>query len=74
MNSLEQVDWILVFDEQTPLSLIETLHPDILVKGGDYTLETLVGKEYCRNIQIFPFVHSISTTKIIEKANMRKGS
>jgi len=72
MNSLEQVDWILVFDEQTPLSLIEALHPDILVKGGDYTRETVVGKEYCRDVQIFPFVHAISSTKIIEKANEKR--
>jgi len=45
MASLEVVDYVTIFDEETPLTLIEDIAPDILVKGGDWTPDTVVGKE-----------------------------
>ena len=45
MASLEVVDYVTIFDEETPLTLIEEIAPDILVKGGDWTPDTVVGKE-----------------------------
>lgn len=45
MAALEPVDFVVVFDEETPLSLIETLQPDVLAKGGDWRLDQIVGRE-----------------------------
>jgi D-beta-D-heptose 7-phosphate kinase/D-beta-D-heptose 1-phosphate adenosyltransferase len=65
------VDVVVVFEEDTPLQLIQTLLPDVLVKGGDYTIETIVGaKEVIANggkVIINPIVEGFSTTNIIEK-------
>ena len=64
----------LIFEEDTPLHLITNILPDVLVKGGDYTLEQIVGaKEVIANggeVKIAPIVEGFSTTRIIEK--MRK--
>jgi D-beta-D-heptose 7-phosphate kinase/D-beta-D-heptose 1-phosphate adenosyltransferase len=61
----------VIFEEDTPLELIQTLLPDVLVKGGDYTIETIVGaKEVIANggkVIINPIVEGFSTTNIIEK-------
>jgi D-beta-D-heptose 7-phosphate kinase/D-beta-D-heptose 1-phosphate adenosyltransferase len=65
------VDVVVVFEEDTPLQLIQTLLPDVLVKGGDYTIETIIGaKEVIANggkVIINPIVEGFSTTNIIEK-------
>lgn len=65
------VDMVVVFEEDTPLSLIKALMPDILVKGGDYTLDQIVGaKEVIAGggqVIINPIVEGFSTTGIIEK-------
>jgi rfaE bifunctional protein nucleotidyltransferase chain/domain len=69
--SLEAVDYVTIFYEETPLKLIEYLQPDILVKGGDWTEETVVGRESVRqwggNVIIIPQIKDASTTNIIEK-------
>jgi bifunctional ADP-heptose synthase (sugar kinase/adenylyltransferase) len=62
---------VVVFEEDTPLELISTLLPNVLVKGGDYTIETIVGaKEVIANggkVIINPIVEGFSTTGLIEK-------
>jgi D-beta-D-heptose 7-phosphate kinase/D-beta-D-heptose 1-phosphate adenosyltransferase len=69
--NLVLVDAVVVFDEDTPYELITTLLPDILVKGGDYTIDTIVGaREVIANggkVIINPIVEGFSTTNIIEK-------
>lgn len=65
LNSIEYIDWIVVFEEDTPEVLLKQLHPSILVKGGDYTLDTILGKEYCSEVKIFNTIHDISTSKIV---------
>ena len=71
MANLVLVDAVIVFEEDTPLELISTLLPDVLVKGGDYTIDTIVGaKEVIANggkVIINPIVEGFSTTNIIEK-------
>lgn len=67
LNAIDSVDWIVVFSESTPVEILKTIQPHVLVKGGDYTFESILGKEYCKEVQIFPFEENISTTKIIEK-------
>ena len=68
------VDAVCLFDEDTPEQLIETLQPDVLVKGGDYTLDKIVGAEYVMSlggrVEIIPFVEGYSTSSII--ANIKK--
>jgi D-beta-D-heptose 7-phosphate kinase/D-beta-D-heptose 1-phosphate adenosyltransferase len=64
------VDYITLFDEPTPLELITSVKPHVLVKGGDWTKETTVGKEVVEGsggeVVILPFVEGSSTTNIIE--------
>lgn len=71
MANLVLVDAVVVFEQDTPYELITTLMPDVLVKGGDYTIETIVGaKEVIANggkVIINPIVEGFSTTNIIEK-------
>jgi len=69
--SLLMVDAVILFEEDTPLELIKTVMPDVLVKGGDYTLEQIVGaKEVMAaggRVVINPIVPGFSTTGIIDK-------
>lgn len=71
LASLVIVDAVVLFDEDTPLELIKHIQPDVLVKGGDYTVENIVGaKEVIDRggrVVINPIVEGFSTTGIIEK-------
>lgn len=71
LAALESIDYIILFDEETPIHLIETLKPDIYVKGGDYTEETLpetpIVKSYGGTVKLLPFVEGLSTSTIINK-------
>ena len=60
------VDEVIVFEEDTPLEAITRLEPDIIVKGGDYTVDTVVGNELAK-VVIFPTVEGHSTTRIIDE-------
>jgi D-glycero-beta-D-manno-heptose 1-phosphate adenylyltransferase len=75
MASLLMVDMVVIFEEDTPLNLITTLQPDVLVKGGDYTLEQIVGaKEVMAaggKVIINPIVEGFSTTGIIQKMSAK---
>jgi rfaE bifunctional protein nucleotidyltransferase chain/domain len=65
------IDAVVVFEEDTPLNLITTLLPDVLAKGGDYTVDTIVGaKEVMDNggeVKVISFVDGFSSTAIIKK-------
>lgn len=71
LSALVMVDAVIIFQEDTPLDLIKFIKPNVLVKGGDYTLETIVGaKEVMANkgeVKIIPLEEGFSTTGIIEK-------
>lgn len=71
LASLLIVDAVVIFEEDTPLELIKTLLPDVMVKGGDYTVEQIAGaKEVIENggrVVINPIVEGFSTTGIIDK-------
>jgi len=71
LAALDCIDYVVIFDEDTPLRLIETLKPAVLVKGGDYTPEGVVGKDlvesYGGRIELVTFVDGRSTTNIIDK-------
>jgi rfaE bifunctional protein nucleotidyltransferase chain/domain len=71
LASLTIVDAVVIFEEDTPLELIKKIMPDVLVKGGDYTVDTIVGaKEVIANggrVVINPIIPNFSTTGLIEK-------
>ena len=71
LASLMVVDAVVIFEEDTPLNLIKNIMPDVLVKGGDYTAETIVGAREVISkggkIEIIPLEDGFSTTGIIEK-------
>jgi rfaE bifunctional protein nucleotidyltransferase chain/domain len=71
LASLEFVDAVVIFSEDTPLKLISALLPDVLAKGGDYEIETIVGHEIVQQnggkVKLVPFVDGFSSTTIIEK-------
>lgn len=71
LASLLMTDAVILFEEDTPLNLIATILPDVLVKGGDYTIDQIVGaKEVMANggeVKIVPILEGFSTTSIIQK-------
>ena len=71
LASLIFVDAVVLFSDETPLHTILTLQPDVLVKGGDYTLDTIVGaKEVLEkggSVEVIPFIEGHSTSSIIQK-------
>lgn len=68
--SLIMVDAVVIFNEETPIELIKVIQPDVLVKGGDYTLETMVGAKEVLDaggkVEIVPIREGFSTTGIIK--------
>ena len=73
--SLESVDWVTWFEEDTPMELIQKLRPDFLAKGGDWKIEQIVGAPEVLSwggaVKSIPFVEGRSTTRLIEKAKSR---
>ena len=71
LAALQMVDAVVVFEQETPLELIQHLRPNVLVKGGDYTAETMVGAREVQGwggeIAIIPLTPGQSTTRIVEK-------
>jgi D-beta-D-heptose 7-phosphate kinase/D-beta-D-heptose 1-phosphate adenosyltransferase len=69
--SLASVDYVTLFDELTPLEIIEYLRPDVIVKGGDWAEENVVGRDAVRkwggSVLIIPETPGASTTNIVEK-------
>ena len=67
LECLSFVDRVYIFDEPTPYELIKHIAPNLIVKGGDYTVETVVGHELA-DVHIIPTVDGYSTTQIIENS------
>ena len=67
LNNIESVDWILVFHEDTPYEVLEKIRPHTLVKGGDYTIDSIIGKEFCKNVKVFTYMEGKSSTDIINR-------
>ena len=71
LSALEFVDAVILFDEETPIKLIETIKPDVITKGGDYTAKNVVGNEVVSQkkgeVVIIPLTKGFSTTSILNK-------
>jgi D-beta-D-heptose 7-phosphate kinase/D-beta-D-heptose 1-phosphate adenosyltransferase len=68
------VDYVVVFDEETPYELIKLLKPDVLVKGGDWKKEDIVGSDIVPDTRSLPFVEGISTSSVIERIRNLPGA
>jgi len=71
LDNLKPVDYVVIFEEDTPLELIKAIKPDVLVKGADWDLERIVGADfvlsYGGRVESIPFSFDISTSKVIER-------
>ena len=71
LAGLEAVDWVVSFSEDTPEPLLESLQPEVLVKGGDYTMDQVVGAGYVKSyggvVRVLEFLDNCSTSAIMEK-------
>jgi D-beta-D-heptose 7-phosphate kinase/D-beta-D-heptose 1-phosphate adenosyltransferase len=67
MQSLEIVDFVVVFDGDTPLDVIRDLRPDVLVKGGDYAVDQIVGREYAGSVVLYDYQAGLSSSNTIRR-------
>jgi len=71
ISALSSVDYVTIFDEETPRELIAALLPDLLVKGGDWTIDQIVGREEVEaaggKVLSLPYIEGSSTTDLIER-------
>ena len=67
LSALEAVDAVVRFDSDTPLALIKKIRPDVLVKGGDWTKKSVVGRAYAKRVVLVPLADGHSTTNIIQR-------
>jgi D-beta-D-heptose 7-phosphate kinase/D-beta-D-heptose 1-phosphate adenosyltransferase len=76
LAALRQVDYVTIFDDVSPRSLIAALLPDVLVKGGDYTLDEIHGREEVEaaggRVVSLPFIAGASTSTIVERIKQTK--
>jgi rfaE bifunctional protein nucleotidyltransferase chain/domain len=70
LQNLKSVDDVIIFSEDTPNELIKQIKPDIIVKGGDYNPEDVVGKELAK-VVIFSYINGYSTTQTIKSISNR---
>lgn len=78
LSALDDVDYICIFDEDTPLSLIQQVRPDVLVKGGDYLPEQVVGKDFVESyggrVHLVPLVAGKSTTATLARITQNQAA
>ncbi len=67
LAALESVDYVVLFDDDTPYELIKLIKPDVLVKGGDYKDKKVIGTEFAKELRLVDFVDGKSTTEVIKK-------
>lgn len=76
LGALKDVDLVIIFWEDTPLELIEFLRPDVLVKGGDYVIENIVGAEFViesgGKVEVIPFLEGYSSSNWIDEMKIDK--
>lgn len=72
LAALQCVDAVTVFEEDTPEELVRAIMPDYLVKGGDYKIEEVAGRQYAAEVRIIPFREGFSTTGMIERIHQNQ--
>lgn len=66
LSSMYMVDFIIPFEEDTPIDIVKKIKPEFLIKGGDYTSNNIVGKEFAKEICIAPFIENYSSSNFIK--------
>lgn len=69
LAALEVVDYVVIFDDDTPHDLIKKIKPDVLVKGGDYKGKKVSGSNFSKQLKLIDFIEGRSTSRLIEKIN-----
>ena len=67
LAALESVDFVVIFNEDTPFKIISALKPDILVKGADWKGKSVIGEDLVKRLEFIKYIKGYSTTNIIEK-------
>jgi D-beta-D-heptose 7-phosphate kinase/D-beta-D-heptose 1-phosphate adenosyltransferase len=67
LANLGMVDYIILFDEDTPYTILSDLRPKIMVKGGDYEKDQVIGSEFAQQVALFNYIENTSTTNMIQK-------
>ena len=70
LEAIKYIDEVIVFDEEDPYRLIKSISPNVIVKGGDYKVEDVIGNDLC-DVKIFKYIDGYSTTKAIQRSNSR---
>ena len=70
LEAIRWIDEVVIFDEKTPIKLIKSLNPDIIVKGGDYKVSEVVGHDVAE-VKIFELIDGLSTTKTFQDISNR---
>ena len=74
LSALEDIDYIIIFSQNTPYEVLKQIKPDILVKGADYKIKDIIGREFVKKVYRFPFVKGKSTTNLIKLIVERYGN
>lgn len=67
LSALSMIDYVVLFDEDTPYELIREIRPDVLVKGADWRKEEIVGSDIVRDVRTIPLIRGVSTSEIIKR-------
>ena len=73
LSALQAIDYIIIFSQSTPYEVLKQIKPDILVKGADYKIKDIIGREFVKKVYRFPFVKGKSTTNLINLIVERYG-
>lgn len=72
LSAIRYIDYVTIFNEDTPYKIIKALNPDVLVKGNDYKLNEVVGRNLVKRVVLVPILKGRSTTKIIKKIHEKR--
>ena len=67
LAALESVDYVIIFEEDTPYNLINLIQPDLLIKGGDYKGKEVIGSDLVKEVRLVKFIDKMSTSNTIKK-------
>ncbi len=73
LSAIDVIDYVIIFSEQTPYNVLKKLEPDVLVKGGDYKIEDIIGREFVKKVYRYPLVKGKSTSNLINLIVERYG-
>ena len=74
LSALQAIDYIIIFSQNTPYEVLKQIKPDILVKGADYKIKDIIGREFVKKVYRYPFVKGKSTTNLINLIVERYGT